>query len=436
MTDVQSIVKEQFGSEEGELLISGVRVSEITEKYGTPLFIYDAGVMERKLKLLRSVLPSGFDVYYSIKANSNQRILKFFVSEGRGLEVASSGEFDQALKAGCPPERILFAGPGKTESELDFVLKQGIGEIHIESLHEIEMIAAICRRLGIQANIAIRVNPGEEAQGGAMRMGGKPSPFGVDQEILDSVVDRVMKERNLVFRGVHLFTGTQILDDDVLIRQYRQGIEIASRAAARSGILLHTLDFGGGLGIPYFKNEEELNIRAFGGKLSSMISEIRKRPEFERTNFIIEPGRYLVGECGIYVSRIISIKKSRGKKFLIIDGGMNHHLAASGNLGQVIKRNFPVALLNKIQDEPGERVDVVGPLCTPLDLLARDVKLPHASLGDLIGIFQSGAYARTASPLGFLSHPTPPEVWVQKGELQLIRKRGTREDFYRDQVSS
>ena len=162
------------------------------------------------------------------------------------------------------------------------------------------------------------------------------------------------------------------------------------------------------------------------------MTEVRGDSRFLGTRFVIEPGRFLVGESGIYVARIIDIKESRGKKFLILDGGMNHHLAASGNLGQTIKRNYPVALLEKLNSGPEEEVDVVGPLCTPLDTLGRNLKLPEASIGDLVGVFQSGAYARSASPLGFLSHDTPSEVWIDRGEHFLIRSRGSTEDFMRD----
>jgi diaminopimelate decarboxylase len=192
------------------------------------------------------------------------------------------------------------------------------------------------------------------------------------------------------------------------------------------------LDFGGGLGIPYFANERELDMEKLREDLAALMTEIRGEALFAGTQFMVEPGRYLVGEAGIYVTRINDIKISRGKKFLIVDGGMHHHLAASGNLGQVIKRNFPVALLNKLAKNSEETVDVVGPLCTPLDVLAKDVHLPSADVGDLLGVFQSGAYARTSSPLGFLSHPTPAEVLMNDGDVRLIRRRGTYDDLLSD----
>ena len=251
---------------------------------------------------------------------------------------------------------------------------------------------------------------------------------------MSEVIEQIACDPHLELRGIHLFTGTQILDQDVLIRQYRKGIEIALDVARKLGHPLQVVDFGGGLGIPYFAGEEELNLNLLRRELDTLMGEVREEPLFFGTRFVLEPGRYLVGEAGIYVTRIVDVKVSRGKKFLILDGGMNHHLAASGNLGQVIKKNFPIAILNKLGREPSERVDVVGPLCTPLDVLARGADLPIAEVGDLIGIFQSGAYARSASPLGFLSHPTPAEVLVENGEMRLIRRRGNFRDLVADLV--
>ena len=239
-------------------------------------------------------------------------------------------------------------------------------------------------------------------------------------------------DRHLDFCGIHLFAGTQILDHKLLLVQYEKGLEIFRHAAAQVRIPLRTLDFGGGLGIPYFPGDHELDMSQLREDMGKLMAEIESDDCFTQTKFVVEPGRFLVGESGVYVARINDIKTSRGKKYLILDGGMNHHLAASGNLGQVIKRNFPMAILNKLHVSATEEVDVVGPLCTPLDTLGRSVQLPPAQVGDLVGIFQSGAYARTGSPLGFLSHPTPPEVWVEGRQDFLIRSRGTLEDYAAD----
>lgn len=426
------LAQKHFGISHGELTIGDVPVSVLAEKYGTPAFFYDKKVLDEKLDALRRALPARFSIYYSVKANPSQAILRHFLVRGCGLEIASGGEFRRALQAGCDPRKILFAGPGKTESELELVLSHNIGEIHVESLVEARRIAKISERLGIRARAAVRVNPSAAAEGGAMRMGGRPAPFGVDEELLDSVLDEVLAEPSLEFRGIHLFTGTQILDAATLVNQYRHGIQVAKRVVAHIGHPLHTVDFGGGLGIPVFANDKELGLTQLHAELSVLFNEVLADPNFAETQFLVEPGRFLVGEAGVYVARVNDIKVSRGKKFLILDGGMNHHLAASGNLGQTIKRNYPVALVNKLEVPATETADVVGPLCTPLDTLARAVTLPAAEIGDLFGIFQSGAYARSASPLGFLSHPHPKEVWVEHGTHCLMQDSGQGADMVRD----
>lgn len=432
---VVALIGKYFSAADGELRIGGVQVTALAAKYGTPLFVYDRQVLEQKWNQLRGALPPEFSICYSVKANPNRTILQFFLGKQAGLEVASGGEFCQALSAGCSPDKIIFAGPGKTEAELELVLAKGIGEIHVESFLEAERISAISRRLVARARVAVRVNPSGEAEGGAMRMGGRPAPFGVDEENLDGILDHILSDAHLDFRGIHLFAGTQILNHTVLVTQYRKGIEIARRAARRLGNSPHTLDFGGGLGIPYFSHEQELDMQQLRAGLEELMAEVRGDALFAGTQLVVEPGRYLVGEGGVYVTRVNDIKLSRGKKFLIVDGGMNHHLAASGNLGQTIKRNYPIAVLTQLTQPVEETVDVVGPLCTPLDMLARGVTLPRAEVGDLVGVFQSGAYARSASPLGFLSHPTPAEVWVDQGQDCLIRRRGDYADYLRDQGS-
>lgn len=427
------LVDRYFAVENGELSIGGVPVSELANRYGTPLFVYDGAVMDRKWDLLRNALPPEFSIYYSVKANPNQTILRRFLEKGAGLEIASAGEFQQAVSAGCAPENIFFAGPGKTEAELELALTNGIGEIHMESPAEAERIAGIARRHGLRPRVALRVNPGSEAEGGAMRMGGRPAPFGVDEEDLEAVLGRLRDMDEFAIVGIHIFSGTQILDYETLLNQYRQGLKIACKATEILKRPLETVDFGGGLGIPYFPHEKALDDGQLKLGLEGLMTEVRSDPRLSGTRFFVEPGRYLVGESGVYLARIQDIKTSRGKKFLIVDGGLNHHLAASGNLGQTIKRNYPIAILDKIEQAAEQTVDVVGPLCTPLDVLARSINLPRANVGDLIGVFQSGAYARSASPLGFLSHPAPPEVWVSERQHRLIRRRGQPEDYVRDQ---
>ena len=417
MSHVARLVMEHFDQKSGVLCIGGVPVTSIVGQHGTPIFIYDLAVLSKRLAQLRDVFPREFAIYYSVKANPHPAILAHCVRHGCGLEIASKGEYLRARQAGCNPGAIVFAGPGKSEAELALVLAKGIGEIHIESLVELERVTTICRRLGVRVSVALRINPKGEAQGGAMRMGGKPSQFGVDEEMVDDVVERILQCPEVYFKGLHLFTGTQILDHTVLLTQYRKALDIARHIAAAIHRSPEIIDFGGGLGVPYFAYDRELDLAALREGLNDMMSEVRADSRLSGARMMIEPGRFLVGEAGIYVMKVSDIKLSRGKKFIIVDGGMHHHLAASGNLGQTIKRNYPIALLNRMDDIMCEKVEVVGPLCTPLDTLGRELELPEVRIGDLIGVFQSGAYGLTASPTHFLSHPLPSEIIVEDGTV-------------------
>jgi diaminopimelate decarboxylase len=424
----ERLVEKYFGASGGELTIGGVAATRIAEEYGTPLFVYDASVLKTKWSNLRRALPERVQIYYSVKANPSPAIVKTFLSLGCGLEIASGGELFQALAAGCPADRIVFAGPGKRDGEIREFLEAGGGEIHVESLNEARRLIAACEALGKEVRAAVRINPSSEVQGGAMRMGGKSVPFGVDEEEMGKVVAALQDSPRVHVSGVHIFAGTQILDASVLGAQYRKCIDLARTVARQLKGPLETVDFGGGLGIPYFEGDQELDLEAYGREVRELMATLEEET-FASTRFLVEPGRYLAGEAGIYVARVLDVKRSRGKTYAVLDGGMNHHLAASGNLGQVIKRNFPVAVLNRLGETTRETVDVVGPLCTPLDVLARGVDLPPVRIGDLVGVLQSGAYGRSASPLGFLSHPAPPEVLVSDGKHRLIHRRGTYRDL-------
>jgi diaminopimelate decarboxylase len=417
MNHVARLVREHFACSAEVLKIGDLPVTAIASRYGTPSFVYDRGVMTKRVSQLRAVFRDEIAIYYSAKANPHRSVVAHFVRLGCGVEIASKGEYLRALEARCDPRKIVFAGPGKSEAEIELVLAKGIGELHIESLTELDRISSISRRLGLRASVAVRINPTAEAQGGAMRMGGKPSQFGVDEEGAEAVVARVLECGDVDFTGIHLFTGTQILDPAILLTQYRKAVGIARGLAAHFRRPMKTIDFGGGLGVPYFPHEQELDVAALSKGLDELVREVRADPWLSGARLIVEPGRFLVGEAGIYVMAVSDIKISRGKKFVIVDGGMHHHLAASGNLGQTIKRNYPVALLNRLTEPPCEKVDVVGPLCTPLDTLARDIDLPETRIGDLVGIFQSGAYGLTASPTQFLSHPPPNEIVVEQGRI-------------------
>jgi diaminopimelate decarboxylase len=431
---VASLLQHRFEAHAGELRIGGRGVRALADEHGTPLYVYDLEGVRRRVHALRDALPSRFDICYSVKANPSQALIRCLLAQGCGMEIASRGELHQVLVAGCDAGRVLFAGPGKRDDELEQAVVAGVGEIHVESLAEARRLEAIAERHSKTVRIALRINPAGAVEGGGMRMGGRPAPFGIDEDQVEDVIDALRASPWLRIVGVHLYMGTQILDAALLLRQYGEALDIARRVASRCGYPLETLDFGGGLGIPYFDHERPLDLVALRDGLVALVAATEGDAWLSATRFVVEPGRFLVGEAGVYLTRVIDVKQSRGKTFVVVDGGMHHHLAASGNLGQTIKRNFPLAAVDRLDDACDQQVDVVGPLCTPLDTLARNAALPALQPGDLLGIFQSGAYARTASPHGFLSHGAPAEVAINQGVARLVRRRGRDDDALADQV--
>lgn len=419
------LISENFSIASDTLHVGGLSVPDLARRFGTPLFIYDAGAARSALVQLRSALDGFADVFYSVKANPNQEVISFFVNEGAGLEIASGAEYLRARAAGCAPERIFFAGPGKSDEELRLVLREGIGEIHLESFEEIERLDVLSRAEGVQPHVGLRINPETSAQGGAMRMGGRAAPFGFDEELLAEVVAEVRKRPSLELQGVHLYSGTQILDAETLARQWRHGLNVARKLAGLLGRPLATLDLGGGLGIPYFSGDRPLCLETLRSHVAQLRAEMTASEELQGTSIVIEPGRYLIGPAGIYVCSVQSWKVSRGSTFVVTDGGMHHHLAASGNLGQFVKRDYPIVPVAGLSASELLRCSVVGPLCTPLDTIGRDVSLPRLDRGDLVAVLQSGAYAMSASPNGFLSHPMPAEVIVENGAAREVRPRGS-----------
>lgn len=373
----------------------------------TPFYVYDRGLIRQRVEVLRQALPSRVKLHYAMKANPFVPLVCFMAGTVDGIDVASAGELMVALNAGANPAEVSFAGPGKSELELSQAVASGI-LINVESEREIELLAKIAHRLNVKPRVAVRVNPGFELKGSGMKMGGGPKQFGIDEERVPGVLARV-GALGLQFEGFHLFAGSQNLNAQAVCEAQRQAYALATRLAVHAPAPVQVLNLGGGFGIPYFPGDRALDLQPIGANLA-VIGEQCAR-ELPGTRIVIELGRYLVGEAGVYVTRIVDRKVSRGQVFLITDGGLNHHLSASGNFGQVIRKNYPVAINGKA-GHPREVASVVGPLCTPLDLLADRVDLPVADVGDLVVVFQSGAYGASASPQAFLGHPPCAEMLV------------------------
>ncbi|MEF8735580.1 MAG: pyridoxal-dependent decarboxylase, exosortase A system-associated [Candidatus Accumulibacter necessarius] len=398
-----------FPVENGELVIGGMPITRLAERVGkTPFYAYDRSLLKRRVAELRAVLPASVKLHYAMKANPMPALVGQMASLVDGIDVASGGELKVALDAGADPHEISFAGPGKQTVELRQAVAAGI-LINVESFREVTELAKISRETGGPARVAVRVNPDFELKSSGMKMGGGPKQFGVDAEQVPELLAEIGRA-GLVFEGFHLFAGSQNLKPEAIVEAQCKSYELALRLAQSAPSPVRFLNLGGGFGIPYFPGEQPLDLAPIGANLAIIVERAaRELPEAE---LVIELGRYLVGEAGIYVARIIDRKVSRGQTFLIADGGLHHHLSASGNFGQVIRKNYPVAIGNRMTTDRREAVSVVGPLCTPLDLLADKMELPEANPGDLVVIFQSGAYGFTASPQAFLGHPACVEVMI------------------------
>jgi diaminopimelate decarboxylase len=401
---------DQFAVQDGELLIGGQRLSVLAARVGqTPFYAYDRGLLRARVAQLRAALPRRLKLHYAMKANPMPAVVQFMAGLVDGIDVASAGELKIALDAGADPAEVSFAGPGKRDIELRQAVAAGV-LVNVESMRELPALAAASQSLGLPARVAVRVNPDFELKGSGMKMGGGPKQFGIDVEVVPAMLAAIA-EHGLAFEGFHLFAGSQNLRPESICEAQQKSYGLALRLAEHTPAAVKFLNLGGGFGIPYFPGEQRLDLAPIGDNLAEIAE--RAQRDLPQAHIVIELGRYLVGEAGVYVTRIVDRKESRGQVYLVTDGGLNHHLSASGNFGQVVRKNYPVAIGNRAGIAVArETASVVGPLCTPLDLLADRMELAVAEIGDLVVVFQSGAYGASASPQSFLGHPGCVEVLV------------------------
>lgn len=413
---VETLRNGLFRGADSSITIDRCDLVEAVESYGSPLYVYSSQKIRDNYKKLNSTLDGFASVYYSVKANPNVSIVNCLVNLGCGAEIASRREFDIAIEAGCKTDKIVFAGPAKSEQDIKHVMSLGIGELHVESIEEINRANQIAQQLDIQQPVSIRINPSAALKVGAMRMGGVPSPFGIDEEQIPGVLNHLRRMPGLSLHGVHVYSGTQILDASSLLLQWNYAIEISSKIARENEIALKSIDLGGGLGIPYYAGQNSLSLDVLTEGVEKLKFKVEQDEWLESVSIIVEPGRYLVGDAGIYLCRVNNVKKSRDQRFVVTDGGLHHNLAATGNLGQIVKRDYPIFVLNKTSRDISS-AKVVGPLCTPLDCIGAQTELPEVEVGDVVCVMQSGAYGLTASPNRFLGHDTPVELLLQDGNM-------------------
>ena len=434
-TDKAKDLAGRFGGElGGEFAPSNVPISRIAEDYGTPFYLYHGEMISERVRRVHEAL--GTEVSYSVKANPSLGVCQLIASQQEaGAEVASSGELAVARASGFEPEDIVFAGPGKTDEELKMAIDEGIFADNVESLYEIDRLAEIAESMGRRIGVGLRINPAAQLMGSQMRMGGTVGQFGLDQADLDEAVQRTLSHPQLILRGIHVYTATQVFEVEPLLEHCRNILKIALEAAHKAGQPLEMIDFGGGFGVPYFENMADFDLERFGEGFRELLKSYRLDSRLSGCRFIFELGRYLVAEAGIYVTKVVNAKQMKGKTFIVTDGGMNHHLTATGNMGQVFRKSYPLLNLSRMQGVAEEAVAVAGPCCTPLDMFGANIPLAEPEVGDLIGVFYSGAYGFSASNLGFLSHPAPAEVLLWQGEARLLRPGGKPEDVLKGQKS-
>lgn len=398
-----------FGVSQGELAVDGRPISSIAAQVGrTPFYVYARRYLTERVRELRSILPRDVQLHYAMKANPMPAVVAHMVPLVDGIDVASAREMQVALDAGASPDDISFAGPGKSPEELERAVEAGI-TLNAESELELQRLAEIGSRRGVRPRIAIRVNPDFELKASGMRMGGGPKQFGIDAERVPELLRR-LDDSKLEFRGFHIFSGSQNLRPESIIEAQQKSVDLAIQLARHAPRPVMTLNIGGGFGVPYFPGERPLDVTPIGANLGELLPVVHRY--MPQARVVLELGRYLVGEAGIYVCRVLDRKISRGTVFLIVDGGLHQHLAATGNFGQVIRKNYPILVASRPCGQPRESASVVGPLCTPLDLLGDRVDLPKCEVGDLVAIMQSGAYGLSASPVRFLGHPEPTEILI------------------------
>ena len=418
-----------FGANESasEFSFGGRTASELAERFDTPFYLYSGDVICRQIERLGGALGPDTDIFYSLKANPSLGVSQLISTQGVGAEVASIGELVLAREAGFQPDNIIFAGPGKTQDELDSAASMGIYAVNVESVGELRRFAEIAGRSEKAMGVGIRINPALQVKGSQMRMGGGPLQFGIDEDALEAVISDFKHNPWLRIRGPHVYVGTQIFDPDALAGHFNHVVDLALTIADGTNETIDMIDFGGGFGVPYFEGTSEFDLEHFGDLYRGVVGRCKNNSRLKDARLVVELGRYLMAESGMYVTRVVDVKASRGRRFVVTDGGMNHHITATGNFGQVFRKPYPVALLNRLDAPVAEETTLVGPCCTPLDVIAKDVPFPDVEVGDLIGIFYSGAYGYSASSLAFLSHPTPAEIMLLGDDVHELRPAGRAE---------
>ena len=405
--------------------VSGISLVSLVEKYGSPLYVYDLEIIREQYQALKQAIPEQVKIFYAIKANPNPSICAFIRSLGAGAEIASAGELYIALKSGFQGKDIIYNSPGKTDADIEYAINNGVYILNVESMDELWRINLIAEQKQVVVKICIRINPIRPVTELKMQTGGGSQKFGTDEEEIETIIIAALKFEWIELQGIHIYVGSQILAAEILLDNIENTLKIAFDAAKKFGFALKCINFGGGLGVPYNESEPEFDVEKFGKGLTALISK------YDKISFILEPGRFLVSESGMFLTKVISVKESRGKKYAIVDGGINHAF-----LPIRMNKKYPTVIANKMQHSANSasiknsQFIIGGPLCTSMDVFTNEVELPQVEINDIICLGNSGAYGFSASMLYFLSVPMPAEVIIKNGKSFIARHRGKKEDFW------
>jgi diaminopimelate decarboxylase len=391
------------------------RLASLAETLGTPSYVYFLDEVRANIVRLRDAFDGAFEVSYAVKANPAHAVLAALRGQVEALDVSSGGEIARAIAADWDASKISFTGPGKREAELRAAIDARIGEVVLESPEEARQLSAIAEGAGLRQQVLVRISPARVPPGFGDTMSGKPGAFGIDEEDLPAFLDFLQGLPGLKLVGFHAYSGTQCLDPNSIVENWRIFAGLFVSASAAAGIQPKRLVFGSGLGIRYHDKQEALDLAVVAAKAAPVIAELREA--CPRATLALETGRFLIGEAGVLLTRVLRTKDSRGTRIGICDSGLNHHLAAAGLFGMLMRRNYR---MSNVSAPPGEAVggpyQLSGPLCTSIDVLARNASFPRLEAGDVIAIESSGAYGPTASPSAFISHP-PAQEWVVDGNM-------------------
>ena len=389
-------------------------VDAIRKIFGTPAYVYNMELLSERVHQLRSLFSCSFSISYAVKANPNRYLLKALSKQIDCFDVSSAGELHRVLAAGAGAGSVSFSGPAKRLSELKSAIELGVGDIVIESLDEARSVNRLCQQLNKKQRVLIRITPLLTPKNFGASMANKSSQFGIDEEQLPSLWPEINRLSALDICGFHIYSGSNCLSADSIIENFSLMLDCFSYAREVTGVIPKKLIFGAGFGLPYLQSEDDLDIHAVSAGISPLISEyLNKVPG---CRMVLELGRWLVGPVGLLLTSVISSKTSRGRQIRLCDAGFNNHLAAFGLMGSVIRRNWRIHNLSNPLAET-EMYNLVGPLCTSIDVLAQNIKLPVVRNEDVLAIENSGAYGLTASPVGFISHPMPAEIALLPDQL-------------------